>query len=139
MLLSLFNFYFNPAFAKPAWRDAAQYVQAHTQPGDVVLHTSTGSFLPFLAYEHNVEHIRLPDDPELVAQNAPSQPIMIAVGGTPRSIDEAVQGYKRIWLVVGLDHSVEYQVAQKAQFDARYDLLNETKIGGIHVFSYTLN
>ncbi len=138
MAMSIFNFYFNPAFAKPTWREAAQYVHSQAQASDVVLHTSTGSYLPFLAYEHHVQHIRLPDDPELVRKNAPSQPIVTAVGGVPRSIEEAVQGYERAWLVVGLDHSVEYQVAQKEKFDAHYSLLDETKIGGVHIFAYAL-
>ena len=64
---------------------------------------------------------------------------MIAVGGEPQAIDEAVQGYERVWLVVGLDHSIEYQMAQKAQFDTRYELLDETKIGGVHIFVYSLD
>ncbi len=139
MLLSTFNFYFNPIFVKPAWREAAHYVHEQTQNGDVVLHTSTGSFLPFLAYKHNVRHILLPVDPELAHQNAPSQPIIAAVGALPQPIDDAVQGYERAWLVVGLDQSVEHQIAQKERFDSRFELLEETKIDGIYIFTYALD
>lgn len=139
MLFSLFNFYFNSAFEKPAWRAAAAYVDTHTQPGDVVLHTSDGSFLPFLSYEHKVQHILLPVDPDEAGKNAPSQPIVAAVGGPPQSLEAGVQGHDRAWLVVGLDHSVDYQVKQKQRFDARYHLLAENQIDGIYIFTYALN
>lgn len=139
MLVSILNFYFNPTFAKPPWRQAAYYVQDQAQPGDVVLHTSDGSFLPFLSYEHNVEHILLPEDPVAARENAPSQSIVSAVGGSPQSIDKAVQGHERAWLVVGLDHAVTRQLEQKQRFDARYHLLEETKIGGIHILAYALD
>jgi hypothetical protein len=138
MLVSVLNFYFNPAFAKPPWRQTAYYVREQAKPGDVVLHTSDGSFLPFLSYDHNVEHILLPEDPVAARENAPSQSIVAAVGGLPQPIDEAIQGYERAWLVVGLDHALTHQLEQKQRFDARYRLLGETEIGGIHIFSYAL-
>lgn len=139
MLFSLFNFYFNPAFEKPAWRAAAAYVNTHTQPGDVVLHTSDSSFLPFLAYEHHVPHILLPIDPDEASKNAPSQSIITAVGGSPQSLETSIRGYDRAWLVVGIEHSVDYQVKQKRLFDSRYHLLEENQVGGIYIFTYALD
>lgn len=139
MLVSVLNFYFNPAFAKPPWRQTAYYVREQAQPGDVVLHTSDGSFLPFLSYEHNVEHILLPEDPVAARENAPSQSIVSAVGGLPQPINKAVQGHERVWLVVGLDHAIAYQLEQKQHFDVRYRLLEETEIGDIYIFTYALN
>jgi uncharacterized membrane protein len=139
MLVSVLNFYFNPAFAKPPWRQTAYYVREQAQPGDVVLHTSGGSFLPFLSYEHNIEHILLPEDPVAVRENAPSQSIVSAVGGLPQPINKAVQGHERVWLVVGLDHAIAYQLEQKQHFDVRYRLLEETEIGGIYIFTYALD
>ncbi|MCB0208393.1 MAG: glycosyltransferase family 39 protein [Anaerolineae bacterium] len=139
MLFSLFNFYFNPAFEKPAWRAAATYVNTHTQPGDVVLHTSDSSFLPFLAYPHQVPHILLPLDPDEASKNAPSQSIISAVGGTPQPLETSVQGYNRAWLVMGIEHSADYQVKQKRLFDSRYHVLDENKIDGIYIFTYALD
>jgi len=139
MLVSVLNFYFNPSFAKPPWRQAAYYVRERAQPGDVVLHTSDGSFLPFLSYEPNVEHILLPEDPVAARENAPSQSIVSAVGGLPQPIDKAVQEHERAWLVVGLDHAVAYQVEQKQRFDTLYRLLGQTEIGGIYIFTYALD
>jgi len=139
MIASIFGFYFNPIFAKPLWRQAAHYVHEHTQPGDVVLHTSDGSFLPFLCYDPNVEHVLLPGDPAFVHENIPSQSIVSAVGGPPQPTENAAQGYERAWLVVGLDHAVTYQKQQKQSFDAHYRLLEQTDIGGIYIFTYALD
>jgi mannosyltransferase len=139
MLVSVLNFYFNPSFAKPPWRQAAYYVQERAQPGDVVLHTSDGSFLPFLSYEPNVEHILLPEDPVAARENAPSQSIVSAVGGLPQPMNKAIQGHERAWLVIGLDHAVSHQLKQKQRFDARYRLLEETEMGGIHILAYALD
>ena len=138
MLLSAGNFYFDPAFSKPAWRQAAFYVNERVRPGDIVIHTSTGSYLTFLCYEHDVEHVRLPEDPGTARANAASQPIISAIGGPPQEIADAVRGYDRAWLVVGLDHAVEYQLEQKRRFDEQYALLSENEVGGIYVSTYAL-
>lgn len=137
MSFSLYNFYFNPAFAKPAWRQAAYFVQARVEPGDIVIHTSPGSFLPFLVYPHTVEHVALLD-PLVTQENAPSQHIVRAVSPPPQSLEDIAQSYKRVWMVTGLDQSVEYQVGQKQQFDARFQLLEETELAGVYLFLYSL-
>jgi hypothetical protein len=139
MVVSAFNFYMDPIFAKPTWRQAAQYVQARVQPGDVVIHTSPGSYFTFLVYPHSVVHVLLPGDPTLTRQNAPSQAIETAVGGAPQPIDQAVQGYHRVWLVVALDQAIQHQQQQKQVFDARYKVVAENQIGGIYIFTYTLD
>lgn len=139
MLMSTWNFYFNPAFSKPPWRQAAAYVDEHAQPGDVALHTSTGSFLTFLCYDHDIEHIRLPEDPVTARENAPSQFIISAVASPSQSVKDAVRGYQRAWLIVGLDHAVRYQLDQKQYFDDHYHLLEENEIGGIYILVYTLD
>ncbi len=139
MTISLANLYFNPVFDKPPWREAAYYVRERTRPGDVVLHTGDGSFLPFLVYGPTAEQVLLPLDPDAVAQNAPSQPIVRAVGGVPTPMEQAVQGYDRAWLVVGLDQAVDYQLGQKERFDTRYRRLAEEQIGGVYIFTYALD
>jgi hypothetical protein len=138
MLLSTWNFYFDPSFAKPPWRQAALYVNERVRPGDVVIHTSSGSYLPFLCYEHDVEHVRLPEDAETAQGNAPSQSIVDAIGGAPQGMEDAVRGHDRAWLVVGLDHAVQHQLRQKQRFDDRYVLSGEEMIGAIGVHAYGL-
>jgi hypothetical protein len=139
MLVSIYNYYWDPAFAKPDWRQAARYVRQRAQVEDVVMHTSEGSFLTFLCYEHSRLQVLLPEDPDVVQTNAPSQSIVAAVGGLPQTIEQAVQARERAWLVVGLDHAVEHQLAQKAKLDQRYLLVEEHRVGGVHVLLYSLS
>jgi hypothetical protein len=138
MLISLTNFYFTPEFAKPGLRAVASLVNEKAQANEVVIHTSEGSYLPFLIYVHDVSQALLHDDPDTVNQNAPSQFIVSAVAGKSQSIDEATEGYRRAWLVVALDHSIEHQKQQKRIFDERYELIEETVVEGIIVAKYNL-
>lgn len=138
MAVSIFNFYFVDAYAKPSWREAAEYVGARARAGDVVVHTSDGSFLPFVVYKEGTRDVLLAEDPDAIAGNAPSQKIVNAVGGKQVTIEDAVSGYHRAWLVVGLDHAVEYQLQQNAEFNRHYQLLSEENIDGILIFLYGL-
>ncbi len=138
MAVSIFNFYFVDAYAKPSWRGAAEYVEARVQSGDVVVHTSAGSLLPFIVYNKGTSDVLLASDPDAIAGNAPSQQIVNAMGGKQLQIKDAVAGYRRAWLVVGLDHAVEYQLQQYAEFDRHYQLLSEEEIDGISILLYEL-
>lgn len=133
MVLSLFHYYFDPAFAKPPMREAATYVSSHFQPGDLVLHTSNGSYLPFLFYDPPSEHYLLRGDP------APHYPpeVFRLMGGEDIAPDE-IEGYRRLWLIVALDHSLDYQKGMVAYFDERHPLLTEKTFGGILVRVYDL-
>jgi uncharacterized membrane protein len=139
MMIALFNFYFDPAYAKPPWREAAAYVREHAQAGDVALHTSDGSYLPFLVYDPTIPHVLLPGDPKIAQINAPSQAIVTAVTAPKRDVSEAVQGYRQAWLVLGLDQAIDYQLAQKDYFDQHYRLVAETQVGGIYLLRYALD
>jgi mannosyltransferase len=136
VLAALVNFYADPAYAKPPWRQAAQSIAAQALPGDVIVHTSSGSYLPFLTYRQTVPQRWLPDDPEILSGNEPSQSIVEALGGRPQPMEQTVEGFDRVWLVVALDHAVEHQQAQKESFDRQYELLDSQSNGGIHVFLY---
>ena len=133
MFLSLAYYYFNPAFAKPPFREASTYVSDNFQVGDVVLHTTTSSFMPFLFYDPPPDHYLLKGDP------APYHPpeVFRLGGGKDVTADE-IAGYRRLWLVVALDHSLDYQTEVVADFDTRYPLLSEEDIGGIIIRVYEL-
>jgi len=139
MVISLFNFYFDPAYAKPAWREAAAYVREHAQPNDIGIHTSDGSFLPFLAYAPNIEHVRLLQDSANAPDNSRPQAIIMAITSSRQSAEEATQGRQRAWLIIGLDRDIEYQLSQKEYFDHQYSLLNEAEVGAVYIFEYTLD
>ena len=52
--------------------------------------------------------------------------------------DEFPGQYRRLWLVVALDHSIEFQKEAKASFDKAYPLLEQTDFAGIGVLAYDL-
>lgn len=139
MLLALFNFYFDPAYSKPPWREAAAYVRDHAQAGDVALHASDGSYLPFLVYDPTTPQVLLPGDPEIARTNAPSQAIVTAVTVPRQEVTAAVQEYRRAWLVLGMDQAIDYQLSQKDYFDQHYHLVDEIRVGGIYILRYALD
>jgi mannosyltransferase len=134
MALSLFHYYFDPEFAKPPLRDAATYISSQFRAGDVIVHTTTSSFLPFLFYAPPQDQYVLPDDPD------PYQPQQVfrLMGGRDINLD-AIEGYQRVWLVADLDHSVEYQKQVMAHFDESYSLLSDASNGKVIVRAYDLS
>ncbi|GAB4536642.1 MAG: hypothetical protein Kow0063_22410 [Anaerolineae bacterium] len=131
VVISLYRYYFDPATHKPPLREAARQIAEEFKPGDMVLHTSVGSFLPFLFYEPPSAHFLLwgDPDPHLPASAYESFGGRIASRGM-------ITDYQRLWLVVMLDHSLEYQQEQVAWFDNHLSLIDETNVGGIFIRLY---
>ncbi len=131
VVISLYRYYFDPTTRKPPLREAAQQVAASFRPEDMVLHTSVGSFLPFLFYEPPSEHYLLWGDPD------PHLPASAyeAFGGRIVS-REIIDGQRRLWLVVMLDHSTEYQLDQVRWFDDRCELTEGEDVSGIFIRLY---
>jgi mannosyltransferase len=133
MLLSLFNYYTNPLYFKPDYRAAATFINGRQQSGDAILHTSNGSYLPFLLYQPPAAHFLLAGDP------APHHPPNLheVVGG--RTIQPAeLAAYQRLWLVVALEHSIEWQAEQADYFAAQYQELEQYEVSGIQLILYDL-
>jgi uncharacterized membrane protein len=134
LMVSLYRFYFEPSVQKPPLRQAAVFINAQFEPGDMVLHTSVGSFVPFLFYHMPVEHYLLWGDPDpRKSKNAFEQ-----FGGRITTRDQ-LSRHQRVWLVVELDHSVDYQLAQVEWFDATYPLIQEEDINGIFTRLYKIS
>lgn len=131
VIISLYRYYFDPATRKPPLREAAQQIAGEFKPGDMVLHTSVGSFLPFLFYEPPSEHYLLWGDPD------PHLPASAyeSFGGRIAS-RETLGDCQRLWLVVMLDHSLEYQQDQAAWFDDHLALVGDSSVGGIFIRLY---
>ena len=131
IIVALGNYYTNPDFAKPPYRTATKYVVDHFQPGDVIVHTSNGSYVPALFYSTIPDHYLLAGDPQ------PHQPgqVFEQKGGTTIDEDQLLQ-YKHIWLIVAFDHSLEYQQTVLKRFDQYYAILSQTDIGGILIRQY---
>ena len=132
MVVSLGSYYFDARFAKPPYREAAQHVFQMAQPDEAVVHTGNGSFVPFLFYVPPPNHFLLEGDPK------PHQPgsLFSQLGGQSIA-PEALTQFETFWLVVALDHSIDYQRQVVTQFDDRYALLDATEIGGILIRRYS--
>ena len=130
MLVGTVGYHLGP-LVKPPYRDATAYLIENAQPGDVVLHTSDGSYLPALRYAPQLTQGVLAGDPD------PRKPddVYAALGGQVWSMaDLEALANGRFWLIVALEHSVVWQQAQVEAITTTHTLLDEQEIGGIHIF-----
>lgn len=126
----------DPAYGKPPQREAAAAVTAVWQPGTPVLHTSDGSYLPFLLYTPELPNWLLEGDPEQAARTARARSTYEALTIESVSVQRAVGTAQEFFLVIALDHSVEYQRDLAARIDQGYRRLDEQSIGGILLRRY---
>ncbi len=129
---------------KPPYRDAMLFISQHQKPTDIILHTSDGSYFPALRYSSFFNHAKakplalhalLAHDPD------PRKPKTVyeSVGGTVWELDDVHGKGKRLWLVIALEHSIEWQLAQNDSFNEHYPLLDEYEFGGIIIKVYDLS
>jgi len=135
--LSLYNFYANPAYAKPPLREAANYLAARFQNGDTVIHSSDSSYLAFAYYAPGLERHFLVGDPDYEGETTRGRTGRIA-GIRPEGLAEVVSDRSRLWVVMVLDHNVAYQQQVNDLVDQRYPLISAADVGGIKVFLYDL-
>jgi mannosyltransferase len=130
IVLSLGAYYFDLRFAKPPYRDAAALIAERAEPEDIELHTSDGSYLPFLYYEQPVPVYLLTGDPDA----RKPEPVYALMGGQTLGREEVLAQDRRIWLVVALEHSIDYQLETLDWFQGQRPLLQEANVGGIRVY-----
>jgi hypothetical protein len=126
--------YLSQSAQKPPYRDVARFLQEQTQDGDVILHTSDGSYLPVLCYLSYEPHGLLAGDPD------PRKPVHVyeALGGEVWSREESIQLGNRLWLVVAREHSIAWQNKQADYFLEHYPQLAAYDFSGISVALYDL-
>lgn len=131
MLVGVVMHWFRPDL-KPPYRDVMNWVAQQRQMGDVVLHTSDGSYWPALRYVDWPDHVVLAGDPD------PRRSVAMhrLVGGDVWSREQTVLHNGRLWLIVALEHSVEWQLEQADFFARQFLLLQRHEIGGIGVYLY---
>lgn len=124
--------YHNGEPLKPPYREATQFIAAHKQERDVVLHTSDGSYLPALRYATLPTHALLEGDPD------PRKPreVYYELGGEVWTLGKATSQTERIWVVVAFEHSIEWQQEQAQLIAASYKELEAHDFGGILVYLY---
>ena len=135
--LSLYNSYANPAYAKPPLREAADYLEAHFQDGDTAIHTSDSSYLAFAYYAPELKRHFLAGDPDYEEQTTRGRTGRVA-GIRPESLEEIVSNQNQLWVIMVLDHNIEYQRGVKNRIDQRYHLVSVADVRGIKILLYNL-
>lgn len=131
MLAGVIMHWFQPDL-KPPYREVMTWVAQQRQPGDAVLHTSDGSYWPALRYVDWPDHVVLAGDPD------PRRSVAMhrLVRGDVWSREEVIARGNRLWLIVALEHSVEWQLEQADFFARQFTLLQRHEIGGIQIYLY---
>ncbi len=135
MMMSLANYDFNPAVQKPPFREAAVSLSSQLRPGDVVVHTSDSSALAFNYYLPKLTNYFLAGDPDYVTETTRGTSGRLA-GLEPAEWDSITSGHARAWLVVALDHNIDYQRARVRDFDAAFGPATTQNVGGIELHLY---
>ncbi len=137
MIASLPGYYRNPALQKIPMRDVSDYVAAHFEAADTIIHLTDTSALAFAFYEPDLPNHFLEGDPDYLSQTNRGRAQRIA-GLQPKAAEPALKGQNRLWLIVTLDHEIEYQQERVAEFDAAYTRIDHRDIGGVDVVLYDL-
>lgn len=122
--------YLSGPLLKPPYREAVAFVTMHAETDALIMHTSDGSYFPALRYAPDANQVLLAGDPD------PRKPMAVyqLIGGELRTLAEILQTPQPIWLVVALEHSVEWQQAQVDQLLAVRGGTAVYKIDGIRVY-----
>jgi hypothetical protein len=126
----LHNWYFDPSFAKPPIRDAAQRVQGAGFADAPVIHGTATSYRLFEHYAAELDNRLLSGSPmaERVEQVIKEREEgLIEPGGIP---------FDEFWYLVFPVHSLEFQFAHRDDFDARFDREQEWAVDGIQLYYY---
>lgn len=119
---------------KPPYRDTILFIAQQRQPTDAVLHTSDSSYLPSLAYVNFSNHPLLAGDPDI----RKPEPVYGAMGLQLWNREQIPPTAERLWLIVAIEHSEEWQRQQLATFNNTYPQLQTYDFGGIAVILYDL-
>jgi 4-amino-4-deoxy-L-arabinose transferase-like glycosyltransferase len=138
MMAALANFRFNPAVQKPPLRQAAQALIPQLEPGDIVAHTSDLSAFAFDYYAPQLDNHFLSGDPDYLIETMRGQAGRMA-GLVPEDCATIIANASRLWVVVALDHSVEYQQGRVREFDAAYKRIKVQNVGGISIYLYQIS
>jgi len=126
----LWNWYFDPDFAKPDFRTTAQFLQDTIEPGEPTIHTSDAAFLILSHYGPGCGSYLLEGDP------APAVPVeTYELFGGEIIAKEEVHA-PQFWLVVALDNSIDFQRGLVDWFDAHHTLRESYTLDGIYLRHY---
>jgi hypothetical protein len=128
LIMSLYHYYFDPAMYKPALRQVVVKVDTVRRSGEVLVHTSIGSYLPFLFYTE-------PEDNYLLwggEQTDPCKPpSTYELFGGKVVTQNSLNTPERIWLVMMPDRNIAYQQSQMKWFDEHWAFEAEISAEGV--------
>jgi uncharacterized membrane protein len=119
---------------KPPYREVIQFVASQREIGDVVLHSSDSSYLPSLAYMNSHNHALLAGNFDI---RKPEQTYE-AMGLQLWSYEQVIKTTDRLWLIVALEYSEQWQREQVAIFDNAFPQLEAHDFAGVTVIIYDL-
>lgn len=133
--VALGNYYLHPEVIKPPMREAAALLGQNWTEGDLVVHASDWTALAFDFYLPAVPQHFLAGDPAYENPTTRGNSGRIA-GLVPEDEVELAPGPGRLWLVVALEHSEEYQQRRVVEFNKRFGRPQELEVGGVYLMSY---
>jgi mannosyltransferase len=96
---TLWNHYTYASFPRPPFQEAVAFLQAHTEEGDVVVHTNKLTYFPMHVYDPRLPGEFLADPPGS-PQDTLAYPTQEALGiFATETMSEAVGQADRVWLV----------------------------------------
>jgi mannosyltransferase len=124
-VLSLQNYYFDGHYSRPDWRDAARWLTARAQPGDVILFDGADPTVEFKRYyQGQVTYATVPG----LRNDAPEA--RVAARMTP-----LISGAARVWLVLFFNSPGRVEEWLNAQgFQGDYE-----DFDGVYVFPYLIS
>ncbi len=139
---SLVNHYSYAQFPRPPFDEAAAYLRAHYQPGDVIVHSNKLTFLPTHYYDRSLPQLFIADEPGSPSDTL-AYPTQQALGlfATP-DVATATQGHQRVWFVVFRRAIAEYRAAgypdhpHKLWLASHYRLVGEVSFNDLDVYRY---
>jgi uncharacterized membrane protein len=142
VVASLWNHYTYAQFPRAPFDQAAAFLRAAYQSGDVIVHSNKLTFFPTHYYDRTLPQSFIADEP-----GSPSDTLAYATQqalglfAVP-DIETAVQGHERAWFVIFRRAVDEYRAAgfadhpQRSWLAQHYTLVSVTPFGDLDVYEY---
>lgn len=127
---SLFNYYFNPSYAKQDIRSAVAVINKQARPGDVVIISSIELGGPFIYYfkHKDVPYFGYPPSVGFVDQKS-----------LPKDMNKLLRNKKRAWLILGRTWSSDPQGLIAAYLNSQFNFVENRSYSGIELRCFNLN
>jgi 4-amino-4-deoxy-L-arabinose transferase-like glycosyltransferase len=139
---SLWNHYAYAQFPRPPFDNAAAFLRAHAEPGDVIVHSNKLTFFPTHYYDRTLPQSFIADAPGSPSDTL-AYPTQVALGlfATP-DLAIATRGHDRVWFVLLRRAVDEYRAAGQADHPQRiwleqhFHLVSVTAFNDLDVYEY---